>query len=293
VPWGGTLIKYGVVEEQALNEELTGWRQMFLAGRMHKPVLTLCHSPQVEAAQAANLRSALSTALLLLPSRFSSEALLTSICSLSYDGDIRMGLAEDAKKVQRIVSGSWQGLEDMYITPLKRLSYHRASKQTLGSMSTQNTASQEPLKTTLLNECSKLFHDTPKSIISRVSDEVWEQDMSYMSRLRLMQTLPVGVLHEISRGLRFQVPESHLVVPELRDHILGNVLNEGTCEEYSSSKSRSVVASALRSIVRRCSMYQAMSGALASGWGKAWRYSLQKVRKAAWWKKSIMGGQPL
>ena len=40
--------------------------------------------------QEHNLRSALVTALLLLPGSFSTEALLTRVCGLSYQGDVRM-----------------------------------------------------------------------------------------------------------------------------------------------------------------------------------------------------------
>lgn len=51
VPLGGQLVKYGVMEVAPLVEELTGWRQLFLAGRMHKPVHTLQGSAEVQAAQ--------------------------------------------------------------------------------------------------------------------------------------------------------------------------------------------------------------------------------------------------
>jgi hypothetical protein len=46
-----------------------------------------------------------------------TQEVLQHVCSLSYTGDVRMGLAEDGSKVARIVQGSWQGLKDLY-TPL-------------------------------------------------------------------------------------------------------------------------------------------------------------------------------
>ncbi|KAJ9525553.1 hypothetical protein QJQ45_003077 [Haematococcus lacustris] len=50
-------------------------------------------------AQAANLRAAAATALLLLPPSFSTQDFLVKLVGLSYHGDVRMGLAEDPHKV--------------------------------------------------------------------------------------------------------------------------------------------------------------------------------------------------
>ena len=38
---------------------------------------------------------------------------------LSYTGDVRMGFAEDSRKVERIVSGSFSGLCDLYVPRLQ------------------------------------------------------------------------------------------------------------------------------------------------------------------------------
>ncbi len=46
------------------------------------------------------------------------QDLLHSICAISYSGDVRMGLAEDSKKVHRIVAGSEAGLRQLYAAPL-------------------------------------------------------------------------------------------------------------------------------------------------------------------------------
>ena len=42
------------------------------------------------------------------------------VVGLSYHGDVRMGLAEDSRKVERIVAGSWGGLCAMYAPLLRR-----------------------------------------------------------------------------------------------------------------------------------------------------------------------------
>jgi len=68
-------------------------------------VQSLTSDAPTEAAQIANTESALRVALLLLPEKFTMKELLFTVCGLSYSGDVRMGLAEDSKKVQRIVQG--------------------------------------------------------------------------------------------------------------------------------------------------------------------------------------------
>ena len=68
------MVKYGVVETRPLLNDLLGWSHLYISGRMHKPIAMLQGSPQVAEAQTRNLRSALSTALLLLPGAFSTEA---------------------------------------------------------------------------------------------------------------------------------------------------------------------------------------------------------------------------
>jgi translocator assembly and maintenance protein 41 len=124
------MIKYGVIGVDSLLDDLQTWRHLYAAGRMQKPVLTLVCDPSVHAAQVSNIRCAAAAALLLLPERFSTQVgrllgsmvarnchpikvkmrnllllaalqeLLSQIVSLSYRGDVRMGIAEDPHKVQ-------------------------------------------------------------------------------------------------------------------------------------------------------------------------------------------------
>jgi translocator assembly and maintenance protein 41 len=112
-------IKYGVTSLACLERDLLNWEALYLAGRLHKPVEVLASHPVIEKAQETNLQSALRTALLLLPRRFTMQRLLRTICDLSYVGDIRMGLAEDERKVDRIIQGSYKELVAMYEPPLR------------------------------------------------------------------------------------------------------------------------------------------------------------------------------
>ncbi len=58
----------------------------------------------------------------------------------------------------------------------------------------------------------------------------------------------MGVLHDLSRGLGFQVPEKHLEIPETREEILKRAMTE------SGDRPERLVARSLGSIVRRSSM---------------------------------------
>jgi translocator assembly and maintenance protein 41 len=119
VPWaGGRTIKYGVASLAALRRDLREWDALYLAGRMQKPVVTLTADARVEAAQRSNLAAALRAALLLLPERFSAGELRAALCALSYGGDVRVGLAEDAGKAARIAEGSAAALDALYAAPL-------------------------------------------------------------------------------------------------------------------------------------------------------------------------------
>jgi Phosphatidate cytidylyltransferase, mitochondrial len=133
--------KYGV-QVNHLIDDLTHWRYLYLAGRLHKPTVTIVHQDNnnneydeedpVTAAQVlTNLPNALVTAFALLQEESSSSTtsttsatttpswrsatataaasdvdVFTTIASLSYTGDPRMGLgAEDPHKVRSLVHG--------------------------------------------------------------------------------------------------------------------------------------------------------------------------------------------
>ncbi|XP_030371141.1 phosphatidate cytidylyltransferase, mitochondrial [Scaptodrosophila lebanonensis] len=102
----GLTIKYGVVSEQHLIEDLVQWRHLYLAGRLQKPVTDLVNPSDNVTLQAAleqNLMSAFQTALLLLPEKFTAFELFHTIAGLSYKGDFRMIFGENKQKVRNIV----------------------------------------------------------------------------------------------------------------------------------------------------------------------------------------------
>ncbi|WFD30891.1 Mitochondrial translocator assembly and maintenance protein 41 [Malassezia sp. CBS 17886] len=104
---GNRVIKYGVVGIDRLCHELIEWDDLYLSGRMHKPIATLFDATDGRVAldEQANLASALRVSFLLLPRAFSERDLYMTMASLSYLGDFRMRVpgGENQRKVQNIV----------------------------------------------------------------------------------------------------------------------------------------------------------------------------------------------
>lgn len=80
------LIKYGVMDRQAAIRDLACWESLYLAGRMHKPVVTLKSCTGVVGAQKRNVRAAIATALLLCSHSFTKMQFLHTLCGISYHG---------------------------------------------------------------------------------------------------------------------------------------------------------------------------------------------------------------
>lgn len=111
----GILIKYGVVNIDTLCRDLTEWDTLYLAGRLHKPVKILRDDARVRLANQMNLLSALRTALLLLPERFTEFELYNTLAGISYLGDPRMTLpTENPQKVSNIVGHNLANFQRLY-----------------------------------------------------------------------------------------------------------------------------------------------------------------------------------
>lgn len=82
---------------------------------MHKPLRIIKDDARVRLTQQVNLTSALRTAFLTLPERFSERELFERISGLSYAGDPRMWLpAENRNKVANIVSKQADQFRELY-----------------------------------------------------------------------------------------------------------------------------------------------------------------------------------
>lgn len=111
----GIMLKYGVVNTADLVNDLLDWDYLYMAGRLHKPVLEIF--PPVKDLKMAlrqNLYSALHAALIILPEYFTERQLYATIVSLSYNGDFRMVIGENKDKVNNIVNNQIEYFRKLY-----------------------------------------------------------------------------------------------------------------------------------------------------------------------------------
>ncbi|XP_011368963.1 phosphatidate cytidylyltransferase, mitochondrial [Pteropus vampyrus] len=82
----GKLIKYGVISTSILIGDLLNWNNLYIAGRLQKPVKIIAMNENVTLRSALdkNLKSAVTAAFLMLPESFSEEDLFIAIAGLSY-----------------------------------------------------------------------------------------------------------------------------------------------------------------------------------------------------------------
>jgi len=142
------LIKYGVITEKALIKDLFDWEWLYVSGRLQKPVKIIkketptissattkmepkdngqsedeengslynfaAVNQSLDVALQCNLRNALHTSLLLMPERFSLQALFNCVTALSYTGDLRMIVGENKNKCANIVRPQMERFTHIY-----------------------------------------------------------------------------------------------------------------------------------------------------------------------------------
>lgn len=111
---GEYTFKYGVMEIVDFINNLDTWGNMFMVGRFHKPVLEIKSEDVVRNIIEYNRKCALMIACLFCDREVSSKDLYNTLCGLSYLGDVRMSIAENPHKVENIVEGCYDRLQDIY-----------------------------------------------------------------------------------------------------------------------------------------------------------------------------------
>lgn len=106
--------KYGVIEVEDFKRGLSTWDNIFMAGRFHKPVLEVSSDDDIRKSIDYNRKCALMIACLFCDRLTSNKEIYSKLCGLSYMGDARMGFAENPRKVENIVEGSFEKLEEIY-----------------------------------------------------------------------------------------------------------------------------------------------------------------------------------
>lgn len=266
----GRLIKYGVVNLDLLCDDLSDWKTLYLAGRLQKPVKILRDDPRVRLANQLNLISAVRTALLLLPEKFSEIDLYRTITGISYLGDPRMTLgAENLNKVSNIVEHQLANFRRLYAPLIENL---------------PNVTFDDPR----CNSASFMEDSHTNANLS--------QDMDPVRRGNMVRRLP----KTFREKLYFQY-QSKYQIPQLEFNKMLEQSNDddGTrvrrkqggefeqriaCEPQASLKKD--VSFVLQNIIKWPSYSQSVKGIFTAGIGRSWKYLSQKWEKNKEGRKS-------
>lgn len=250
----GTLIKYGVVNIETLSRDLTEWDTLYLAGRLHKPVKILRDDASVRLANQINLLSALRTALLLLPEKFTEMELYNTIAGISYLGDPRMTLpTENPQKVANIVGNNFVNFFRLY-NPLL---------EALPNVSFDSNAEDGQLNRKL------------------------RQDMNPVRRGNMVRRLPKAFRSKLyfQYQRKFQIPQVEFDDMMSADASRGSkkVLGSGGFEIRIANDDPTELRGHVRKIIKNTigwpSTTQSLKGILTGGLKKSMGYVWEKVEK--------------
>ncbi|KAF2075141.1 hypothetical protein CYY_003576 [Polysphondylium violaceum] len=116
----GIKYKYGIIDYKDLVDDLTHWKTLYVSGRMHKPILELpivneSVSKEINLLNKTNnLSYCIAAALLMLPETFTEYEFYHKICSISYNGDIRMKGGENPNKIHNLIVDNIDSFRELY-----------------------------------------------------------------------------------------------------------------------------------------------------------------------------------
>ena len=259
----GTLIKYGVVNLDTLCNDLSTWDTLYLAGRLQKPVKILRDDPRVRLANQVNLISAVRTALLLLPAKFTEQDLYKTISGISYLGDPRMSFgAENLNKVSNIVIHQLPNFRRLYAPLIENL---------------PNVSFQD-------SRCS-----SPAWVNDPDTNATLVQDMDPTKRGNMVRRLPKNFREKLyfQYQSKYQIPqlEFNKMMEQANDEDPSRIKRKqggpfdqriAGDEQISLNKE---VSAAITKIIKWPSWSQSTKGLVTSGFRKSWRYSMEKWEK--------------
>lgn len=259
----GTLIKYGVVNLDTLYRDLSEWDTLYLAGRLQKPVKILRDDPRIRLANQINLISAVRTALLLLPEKFTEQDMYKTIAGISYLGDPRMSLgAEDLNKVANIVKHQLPNFRQLYaplVDDLPNVTFNDARCKTSSWVEDPNTN-------------AKLV-----------------QDMDPQKRANMVRRLPKNFREKLyfQYQSKYQIPQLSFnkMMQSSNDEDAtqvkrrqGGPFEQRIAGEEQTSLNREVSA-VLTKIIKWPSYSQSVKSIFTAGVGRSWRYLQEKREK--------------
>lgn len=241
-------IKYGVVSSKDLITDLLEWSDLYLAGRLHKPVEIIKEpsSAELRTALQLNLQSAVHASLLILPETFTEFEFYSTISKLSYGGDFRMIFGENKHKVQNIVAPQLNQFRNLYKSFLITLSD---------------------------------YVDFPELKVHQIADESKALESASHDSIVLycsQDTCPLARLHHLNQ------------LPRWPQKALTRYWNRGKLRQDTEDVLRAIaydpncgviVEECINSIVWRSSIRQSLKGIITAGLLKSVKYSGKKIFK--------------
>jgi hypothetical protein len=283
--WGNRQIKYGVISTAALKNDLAEWTTLYTSGRMHKPHVVIQDDDEIEKLCKLNLKHAVCAALILLPPVFTPRELFLRVASLSYGGDVRMGVGEHPQKVSNIVDANLPGFLLHHQAALQELAAEGLiyghdgakfgdpsngnSKRTSSSSSSSSSAAEEG-------------SDFLLAAVSSPSDNLgvlrWEQRISVEGQLSLVHRLPFSLQSDLQVTVREHLSSDFIASPTATSN------PSAACHTIATVAQRDAISAGLEQTlaakVRKTSAVQTMKGLLTAGPGRSVAYVAAKVQKA-------------
>ncbi|KAF2480032.1 mitochondrial matrix Mmp37-domain-containing protein [Neohortaea acidophila] len=284
----GVMIKYGVVNLDTLAHDLSDWNTLYLAGRLQKPVKILRDDPRIRLANQINLLSALRTALLMLPEKFTERQLYEKIAGLSYMGDPRMvyvpglGASENMSKVHNIVGAQLPGFRQLYVPLIENLPNidFTDSRTPTGSGWEKDDAIRHTGSNVELDE----------DVLGGKDGLSLTQSMSPVMRGNMVRRLPKAFRMKLYYQYRkkFQIPGSAFDEIVEQANSVGSTSEPLNRREGGEFEQRIADQDDLSSVMAKCvqgtvqwpATSQTIKSFFTAGVGRAWRYYKDKRKRS-------------
>jgi len=261
----GTLIKYGVVNIDTLCRDLSDWDTLYLAGRLQKPVKILRDNPSVRLANQVNLISAVRTALLLLPEKFTEHELYSTIAGISYMGDPRMTIGgEDPAKVSNIVKHQLPNFRQLYAPLISNLPNISFTDQVASDQSWMDDPKINAKLTQNMDTKTRgnMVRRLPKSFREKLYFE-------YQSKFNI----PRGEFKQMLEQTKDEDPD------RIRKRE-GGPFEQRIAEDHEGGGLKEEVKQVIHKTIRWPSITQSVKSIITAGAGRSWRYASEKRQKA-------------
>lgn len=279
----GIMIKYGVVSLDTICKDLSEWDTLYLAGRLQKPVKILRDDPKVRLANQINLVSAVRTALLMLPEKFSEMELYEKIAGISYLGDPRMNAyvgGENPRKVSNIVKNQLPNFRQLYVPLVDNLPNVNFNDAHVPQGS--DWAKEQAIANAGTSAAA------PGELLGGPNGFMMQQDMDPVRRGNMVRRLP----KKFRQKLYFQYHKKFGMPSSEFNEVISKSLDEdatsfrrrqgGEFEQRIGKQDdlSNIVGRCIRNTISWPSTSQSIKGIFTAGLGRSWKYYSEKRNKS-------------